>query len=172
MPTVPTAPPLPLILNDASLKVSTDDTVANLVELGCVTSHIEIAPDTTVTTVDTMCGSTDYPGVTKWTLTCTLVQSFDPLATEDTLSAAVAFAKPVAWEVVGYRDQPVSATNPSWSGLANPRPYAPINGDAGAVSEISMEWGIVGEPIKSVTPANGTTQAATREPATAGASKS
>ena len=166
------APPQPLILTDASLKVSPDDTATALVELGCVTTHIEIAPDTTVTTVDTMCGSTDYPGVVKWTLTCTLVQSFDPLATEDTLSAAVAFGAPVAWEVVGYRSLPVSATNPSWSGLAIPRHYAPINGDAGAVSEITMEWGIVGEPVKSILPGGGLTQAtAAREPATAGASK-
>jgi hypothetical protein len=152
MSTPPATEPLPLILNDASLKISTDDTTANLAELACTTSHIEIAPDTTVTTVDTMCGSTDYAGVTKWTLTCTLIQSFDTGATEDILSQAVEHGKPIAWEVVGYRSQPISATNPAWSGLCDPRPYAPINGDAGAVSEISMEWGIIGQPVKSITP--------------------
>jgi hypothetical protein len=155
-------PPLPLILDDASLKISTDGTAANLVELGCVTSHVEIAPDTTVTTVDTMCGSTDYAGVTKWTLTATLVQSFDPLATEETLSAALASGAPVAWEVVGYKSKPVDATNPRWSGTADPRPYAPINGDAGAVSEISLEWGIIGAPVKDVTGLPLATSAAAR----------
>jgi hypothetical protein len=143
---------MPLILTDASLKIGTDDTIDTLVELGCVASHVEIAPDTTVTTVDTMCGSTDYAGVTKWTLTCTLVQSFDTAATEETLEAALAHGGPVSWEVMGYRSQPVSATNPSWSGLANPRPHAPVNGDAGAVSEITIEWGIIGTPLKSITP--------------------
>ena len=146
------APPTPLILNDASLKISVDDTVTGLVELGCVTTHLELTPDVTVTTVDTMCGSTDYPGSTKWTLTATLVQSFDPQATEDTLAAAQAFGGPVAFEVLGYRGQAVSATNPSWSGLATPKAHAPINGDAGAVSEISLEWGVIGAPIKSIVP--------------------
>lgn len=152
MASPPPSPPRALILDDASLKISTDDTAANLAELACVTSHIEIAPDTTVTTVDTMCGSTDYAGVTKWTLTCTLVQSFDVGATEDILSQAVASGGPVAWSVIGYKSQPVSATNPEWSGLADPRPYPPINGDAGAQSEISLEWGIIGAPVKSIVP--------------------
>jgi hypothetical protein len=144
--------PLPLILTDASLKLSTDGTEANLVELACVASHIELMPDTTVTTVDTMCGSVDYAGVTKWHLTATLVQSFDPQATEETLSAIIDFGGPVAFEVVGYKSQPVSATNPAWTGLVDPRPYAPISGDAGAVSEVAIEWGVIGTPIKNITP--------------------
>jgi len=161
---------LPLILDAASLKISTDDTTANLKELACLTGHLEIAPDTTVTTVDTMCGSTDYAGSTRWTLTVTLYQSFDTDATEEVLSAAVAFGKPVAWEAVGYRNQPVSATNPAWSGLADPRPYPPLNGDAGAVSEIQLTWGIIGTPTKSITPPamlSATTQ--TTAPASSGA---
>src|SRR5262252_6728722 len=105
-PTQPTA----LILDDAGLQISSDDTAANLKELACVATHIEIAPDTTVTTVDTMCGSTDYPGVVKWTLTCTLVQSLDAGATEDILSAAVAHGGPVMWAVTAYRSKPPSAT--------------------------------------------------------------
>jgi hypothetical protein len=75
------AEPLPLILTDASLKI--DDT-----ELACVANHIELSPDTTVTTLDTMCGSKDYPGTVKWSLIATLYQSFDVDATEDVLSAA------------------------------------------------------------------------------------
>lgn len=143
--------PIPLILDDASLKISTDDTVLNLKELACVGSHIELSPDTTVTTVDTFCGSTDYPGQTKWSLVATLVQSFDLDATEDVLSAAVAFDGPVAFEVVPYRSQPISATNPAWSGLVNAQPYPPINGDAGDASTIDLEWGVIGAPAKRIT---------------------
>ena len=146
------AEPLPLILTDASLKLSTDDTAANLVELACVAGHIELTPDTTVTTVDTMCGSTDYAGVTKWTLTATLFQSFDTGATEDTLSQILEFGGPVAFEVMGYKTKAIGADNPAWSGLVDPRPYPPINGDAGAVSEIPLEWGVIGAPVKTIVP--------------------
>jgi hypothetical protein len=150
-PVVAPVIPLPLILDDAGLKISTDGTTTGLVELACVATHIELAPDTAVTTVDTMCGSTDYPGITKWNLIATLVQSFDALATEATLSAAVAHGGPVPFEVIGYKTKMVSVTNPMWSGMCNPKPYAPINGDAGAASEISLEWGVVGAPTKSTT---------------------
>lgn len=160
--------PLPLILTDASLKLSTTGDATGLVELACVCSHLELAPDTTVTTVDTMCGSVDYAGVTKWTLTATLVQSFDAGATEDTLSAIIELGTPVAFEIAGYKSQPISQTNPAWTGTVDPRPYSPINGDAGAVSEISIEWGVLGTPVKLIAPPAGNgTQTARREPVAA-----
>jgi len=157
-------PPLPLILDDASLQISSDDTFANLKELACTTTHLELTPDTTITTVDTFCGSTDYPGVTKWTLTATLVQSFDAGSTDEVLTAAIGFGKPVAFAVMGYRTQPPSALNPVWSGLCNPRHYAPINGDAGAASEVSIEWGVVGAPTKGIVMPTSASSAVAYEP--------
>lgn len=139
------AEPLPLILTDASLKI-------NDVELACVANHIELAPDVTITTLDTMCGSKDYPGVVKWALVATLYQSFDLAATEETLSAAVDGGVPVSFEIVPYKSQPVSATNPSWSGEVIPQPYSPINGDAGDASTVELEWSLAGPPVKSITP--------------------
>jgi hypothetical protein len=163
--------PQPLILTNAGLKISTDDTVANLKELACVANHIELSPDVNVTTLDTMCGSKDYPGTVKWSLVATLYQSFDPDATEEVLSAAVDGGVPVAFQIIGYRDSPVSDTNPMWSGLVIPQPYAPINGDAGDASEVELEWGLVGTPTKAIT-GTYTAEAAARrsrqpEPATA-----
>ena len=149
----PAPEPQPLILNNASLQISKTALVADLTELACVANHIEIAPDVSITTLDTMCGSKDYPGTVKWALVATLYQSFDPDATEEVLSSAVDGGVPVPFEVVGYRDKPVSATNPSWTGLLIPQPYAPINGDAGDASEVELEWSMVGEPVKSITPA-------------------
>jgi hypothetical protein len=143
--------PTPLIMNDASLKISTDATTLNLKELGCSANHIEIAPDTSVTTLDTMCGSVDYPGTTKWSLVATLYQSFDVGAVEEVLSAALASGVPVAWEVVPYKTPPISATNPAWSGLVRPAPYSPINGDAGDASEVELEWAITQGPTKRIT---------------------
>jgi hypothetical protein len=139
---------MPLILTNAGLKL-------NDTELACVVNHIELSPDTSVTTLDTMCGSKDYPGTVKWSLVATLYQSFDPGATEDVLSAIMAAYRAdgtlPTYEVVGYRDRPVGADNPSWSGEAVPKDYSPINGDAGDASQIELEWSLTAEPTKSTT---------------------
>ena len=144
--------PKPLILDDASIKIGTTEGATTLVELACVANHVELSPDVSTTTLDTMCGSVDYPGTVKWSLIATLYQSFDAGATEETLSAAVAADGPVPFEIMGYKSQPVSATNPMWSGEVIPQPYSPINGDAGDASTVDLEWSVVGEPTKSTTP--------------------
>jgi len=148
----PPPEPMPLILTDASLKISTDGTTAGLTELACLANHVELSPDVNITTVDTFCGSRDYPGTVKWSLLATIFQSFDPDATEEVLSAAVAAGPPCPFEIVGYKSQPVGPTNPSWSGNLIPQPYSPINGDAGDVSNVELEWSLDGEPVKSTTP--------------------
>jgi hypothetical protein len=139
---------MPLILTNASIKIGGT-------ELACAASHVELAPDTSITTLDTFCGAKDYPGTVKWSLIATLYQSFDTGSTEDTLSAAVAAYKldgsPVTYEVAGYRDRPVGPDNPSWSGEVIPKDYAPINGDAGAASQIDLEWSCTAEPTKNTT---------------------
>ena len=144
-----TTEPMPLILTDASVKI--DGT-----ELACLANHVELSPDTSVTTLDTMCGSRDYPGTVKWSLVLTLYQSFDTDATEDVLSAAVAAyqldGSPVAFEIAGYKGRPIGPDNPSWSGELIPQDYSPINGDAGDASSIDLEWSLTGPPVKSVTP--------------------
>ena len=147
----PAPEPTPVILTDASVKISTDDTAANLKELACVANHIEISPDVSVTTLDTMCGSKDYPGNVKWALIATLYQSFDADATEEVLSEALDFGAPVMFAVMAYKSKPPGADNPVWSGLCIPQPHSPINGDAGDASEVEIEWSIVGEPTKGIT---------------------
>jgi hypothetical protein len=142
----------PLILTDPSIKIGTDELDTSLVELACDASHIELTPDTEITTVDTFCGSTDYPGITKWSLVATLVQSFDPEATEEVLSAAVESGGPVPFEIIPYKSQPISETNPAWRGTVQPAPYSPINGDAGDVSTVDLEWAVLDGPNKSVAP--------------------
>jgi hypothetical protein len=142
----------PLILTDPGIKISTTADVADLTELACDASHVELTPDTAITTVDTFCGSRDYPGITKWSLVATLVQSFDTDATEEVLSAAVALGTDVPFELVPYKSQPVSASNPSWSGTVRPAPYSPINGDAGDVSTVDLEWAVTSGPFKSIVP--------------------
>ena len=156
----PATKPMPLILDNAGVKIGTGPDVTSLNELACVSTHVELAPDVSTTTIDTFCGSTDYPGNVKWTLNLNLVQSFDPNATEDTLSAAVEGGVPVPYSVVGYRDRPVGPDNPEWSGFVVPQPYSPINGDAGAESSIDLAWSCTDAPTKSVAPDGSGTQLA------------
>ena len=72
-----------------------------------------------MTTLDTMCGTKDYPGTVKWTLIATLYQSFDPDATEEVLSAAVALGAPTPFEVVPYKSPAdlgrPTRRSPAWS---------------------------------------------------------
>jgi hypothetical protein len=148
---------MPVILTNASVKIGGT-------ELACTASHVELSPDTSITTLDTFCGSKDYPGTVKWSLIATLYQSFDTGSTEDTLSAAVAAYKldgtAATYEVAAYRDRPIGPDNPSWSGDVIPKDYAPINGDAGDASTIDLEWSCTAEPTKSVTPEATSTAAA------------
>ena len=140
-----TPPPQPVILNDASVSIDG-------APLDCVTNHLELSPDVSSVTITTLCGETDYPGAVKWSLVLTLLQSFDAGATEEVLSGAVDGGVPVPFEIIPYKSQPVGPTNPSWSGMVVPEPYAPINGDAMAESTIDLEWSLTGPPVKSVTP--------------------
>ena len=124
--------PLPLILTDASLTISTElQRRPHRAGLRRQPPR-DSAPDVTITTLDTMCGTKDYPGTVKWSLIATLYQSFDPDATEDVLSAAVERAASRSpFEVKPYKSQPVAATNPVMVGVGDPAALRPINGDAG-----------------------------------------
>lgn len=145
--------PAPLILDNAGLKIGDGgDPSEVLTELACVLNHIELTPDVSVTTLTTMCGEKDYPGVVKWSLIATLYQSFDPDATEEVLSTALDSGGAVGFELMGRRDDPVSATNPVWTGQVLPQPYSPINGDAGEASTVEIEWSLVAAPVKSIVP--------------------
>jgi hypothetical protein len=150
------AEPTPLILTDASIKISTDGTPTGLTELACLANHVELSPDVSVTTLDTMCGSRDYPGTVKWSLVATLYQSFDPDATEEVLSAALALYESAGtsapFEIMGYKSRPIGPDNPAWTGELIPQPYSPINGDAGDASTVDLEWSLVGVPTKDTTP--------------------
>jgi len=143
----PPPEPLPLILTNASLKINDQ-------ELACVTNHLELSPDVSITTLDTFCGSKDYPGTVKWSLVATLYQSFDPAATEEVLSQAyaayLADGTLSTFSIAGYRDRAQGTTdNPTWSGEVIPQPYSPINGDAGDASTVDLEWSVSGDPTRT-----------------------
>jgi hypothetical protein len=133
----------PLILNDAYFELSG-------VNLRCLVHHLEVAPENKPVTITTMCAETDYPGTTKWHLRLTFQQSFDVGAVYDTLDAALkayeATGAPVPFKARPYASRVASASNPVISGLAIPQPFTVIAGDAGAASEVVIDWNLQGAP--------------------------
>jgi hypothetical protein len=140
-PTPPTA--APLILNDAYFEMSG-------VNLRCLVKHLEVSPENKPVTVTTFCAETDYPGVTKWHLRVTFQQSFDTGATYATLNAAynayVASGTPANFKARPYSSRVAAANNPIISGYAIPQPFDLITGDAGAASEVPIDWILTGPP--------------------------
>lgn len=138
----------PLILYNPELTI-------NAVTLKCLMSHIELVPDVSVVEIKTSCGVKEYPGTVKWTLKASLYHSFDPEGTNEVLTAAVAAGVPVPFTVVPSAGNPVSATNPEYSGELIPQSFAPLSGDIGDASSIDLEWSIVGwttVPVMNIVP--------------------
>jgi hypothetical protein len=141
-PVPPTANPL--ILNDCYFELAG-------VNLRCLVKHLEAAfAENKPVTVTSFCGETDYPGVTKYHLRVTFYQSYDAGAVYATLSSAyaayVASGTAVNWKARPYSSRVASATNPTISGYAIPQPFDGIVGDAGAASELAIDWNLTAPP--------------------------
>ena len=148
-----------LILNDAYFEMSG-------VNLRCLVKHLEIVPEVKMITQTTFCAETDYPGSVKWHMRVTFGQSFDVGATYDTLAAARAAyentGQPAAWSARPYASRIASASNPIIAGFALPAPFDLLTGDAGAASDVQIDWNCTDEPTvdKGVIAANGATAGA------------
>jgi hypothetical protein len=140
-PTPPSASPL--ILNDAYFELQG-------VNLRCLVQHLEVAPENKAVTITSFCAETDYPGATKWHLRVTFYQSFDVGAVYDTLNLcytnyqASGAASP--FRARPYSSRIASSNNPIVSGLAIPQPFEILMGDAGAASEVKIDWNLVAMP--------------------------
>jgi hypothetical protein len=136
-------PANPLILNDAYFEM-------NGVNLRCLVAHLEVSPEVKQVTVTSFCAETDYPGSIKWHLRVTFYQSFDVGAVYDTLNAAylnyVNNGAPVEFRARPYSSRVAAANNPIVSGFAIPQPFDIMNGDAGAASQIQIDWNLTAEP--------------------------
>jgi hypothetical protein len=140
-PTPPTANPL--VLNDAYFELTG-------VNLRCLVRHLEVVPENKPVTVTSFCSETDYPGVTKWHLRVNFYQSFDPGATYATLNAAyqsyVASGAAANFKARPYSSRAPAANNPIISGYAIPQPFELLIGDAGAASEVAIDWNLTAVP--------------------------
>jgi hypothetical protein len=156
----PTPPPAqPLILNDAYFELSG-------VNLRCLVQHLEVAPEVKAVTVTSFCAETDYPGAIKWHLRVTFYQSFDVGAVYDTLNAAYTAYQnsgtPASFKARPYSSKAAAANNPIISGFAIPQPFDLIAGDAGAASQIQIDWNLTQWPAvdKGAVAATGATAGA------------
>jgi hypothetical protein len=149
----------PLILNDAYFQL-------NGVNLRCLVKHLEIVPENKLVTITSFCAETDYPGVTKWHLRVTFHQSFDAGATYQTLNAAyanyVASGAQATFSARPYASRLASATNPIIAGSVIPMPFELLIGDAGAGSEVAIDWNMTSPPSVNTgsVPATGATAGA------------
>jgi hypothetical protein len=136
-------PATPLILTDAYFELGG-------VNLRCLVKHLEITPENKAQAVTTLCGETDYPGVTKWHLKITFYQSFDAGATFATLNTAynsyVASGAATPFKARPYASRVAAVNNPVISGLAIPQPFDYLTGDAGTPSEVQIDWNLTAWP--------------------------
>jgi hypothetical protein len=125
------------------------------VELGganlrCLALSVEIDPENSPISQTTFCGVQDYPGPTKWHFRAKLAQSFSAGATHDTLYSALKGYETAGdlleYKVRAHASREVSATNPSFEGELIPQPYRLFGGDAGAASEVDIDWSCTGAP--------------------------
>jgi len=134
----------PLILNDAYFELGG-------VNLRCTVKHLEAAfPEVKQVTVTTFCSETDFPGAVKWHLRVTFYQDFTAGSVFATLNAAYqayqASGTAVNWKARPHASQVASANNPIISGMAIPQPFMQLGGDAGAASEVQIDWNLTGPP--------------------------
>ena len=132
----------PLILNNAYFELTG-------VNLRCTVKHLEAPfPENKLVTVTSLCGEIDYPGVTKYHLRVTFYQDFTAGSVFATLNAAyqayLASGTPAAWKARPNASVAASATNPTISGFAIPQPFMYLGGDAGAASEVVIDWNCTG----------------------------
>jgi hypothetical protein len=134
----------PLILNDAYFELAG-------INLRCTVKHLEAAfPENKLVTLTSMCNEVDVTGITKWHLRVTFYQDFTAGSVFATLLQALnnytTSGTPVPWKARPRFSQAPSATNPIISGLAYPQPFMHFGGDAGAASEVLIDWNLTAAP--------------------------
>jgi hypothetical protein len=146
------APPAtiaPVMMTDAYVEIG----AANL---SCLGLSVSIEPENKPIEQVTFCGVVDYPGPVKWHLKLTLAQDFSAGSTDETLQTVLDAYKTSGaacpFRVRPYKSRAVSTTNPNITGNAIPQDYAIFGGDAGAASEVDIDWILTAPPGRETTP--------------------
>jgi hypothetical protein len=134
------APGSVIVLNNAYFELGG-------VNLRCFVNHFELSPENKLVTATTMCAETDYPGSTKWHLKMTFYQSFPAVysALSNALNNFTASNTPAPFKMRAY-NRPAATDNMEFNGLAIPQPFPLLVGDAGALSEVQIDWSLSAPP--------------------------
>jgi hypothetical protein len=119
------------------------------VPIDCAAHTVEAVPEVDSTDYKTFCGAYTSYGPEKWTVTCTVLQSF----------GAAGFwnlVRPLANTVVPFTILPDnstanSVTNVAMVGTARVMPFAFLSGGVGEPSEFDLVLGVSGTPTFPVT---------------------
>lgn len=154
--------PQPFIANDIGIEI-------NGVDIHCLASHVEIAPDTNTTDVTTFCGVQTFPGSVTWHFRATLYLSYDADGTDDLLcgiwDAYETDGSRPTFTVKPFQGRPTGPGNPEFSGTLIPQDYPLIVADAGEAPTIDLDWTCVGKPTR--TPPCATARTPASSPGTA-----
>lgn len=127
--------------------------VVNSVNLSSFLRQIELSYEVDEKDATTMDDNTmnSYPGLKKWRITGTLLQSFASSEVDDTLFDLVGdtTAFPV---ILGVTSASAGATNPHFTGNGYLIKYNPMGGSAGDLHETQFEIAAAGDLTRDITP--------------------
>jgi hypothetical protein len=142
-------PTQPVMMTDTYVEV-------NGVNLQCLALSVTLEPENKPIEQTTFCGVKDYPGPVKWHFKANFAQSFGDggtfTALSDALDAYNTAGTLCPFVVRPVSGRPISVTNPSFSGNAIPQPFTVFGGDAGAASEVELDWIMDAPPAVTTTP--------------------
>ena len=131
----------PVMMTDTYVEI-------NGTNLKCLSLEVTLTADNNTITQTTFCGVQEYPGPVKYHLVAKFAQSFDPGGTDSVLNAAVTAYQQAGtlcpFKVRPYASRPVAANNPELAGFLIPLPYSIFGGQAGAASEVDIDWTATG----------------------------
>lgn len=118
---------------------------ATAVELQCAANAVEITPEQDETTAETFCGQYTNYKPPRWTITITMLHSFDSVdGIWSKLQPLFGTLQPF---VIKPEDAAASADNPVMSGTARVK-YAPfLSGNVGEASDFDLELAVQGVPV-------------------------
>jgi hypothetical protein len=122
------------------------------INLKCLCMSVKLQAENKPIEQITFCGVQDYPGPVKWHLVMKLAQTFDPGGTDTALQLAInnyaANGAPAPFKVRPFGSRPAAINNPEYTGFAIPQPYDIFGGDAGAASEVDIDWILTTPPVR------------------------
>lgn len=115
------------------------------VDMSCFSNNIEITLSKNELDGNTFCGQDTLQGLEESSFSIGLIQDFDAAAVDATLHPLYASGDTFLVVVRPVKADPVSATNPEYTGTCRLNSYQPLSGGPGDLAEISIDLPIIGD---------------------------